>query len=169
MVRKTCRICGVSKPLTEFHRASGARDGHRGECRECFRELGRSRYIANREKYIAASKAWQQANPDRHNAYQRERNKQPEVKRRQRDAYYQRTYGISAEDVDAMLQAQGGGCAICGRLPERLASLHVDHDHEHGNLRGLLCLSCNHGLGQFRDDPALLGAAADYLIRTRPT
>ena len=84
-----------------------------------------------------------------------------------RDLYYRRTYGVTADEVNAMLEAQGGGCAICGVKPERLASMHLDHDHERGHLRGLLCLSCNQALGHFRDDPALLRAAAGYLERTR--
>jgi hypothetical protein len=84
-----------------------------------------------------------------------------------RDLYYRRTYGISADEADAILAAQGGGCAICGRVPERLASLHLDHDHGTGAIRGFLCIDCNQGLGKLRDDPALLRAAADYVERHR--
>ena len=80
-----------------------------------------------------------------------------------RDAYYRRTFGMSADDVDAMLLAQGGGCAICGKRPEREASLHVDHCHDTGRVRGIICLNCNQGLGQFGDDPDLLERAAAYL------
>jgi len=95
--------------------------------------------------------------------YRKERNARPEVKRRQRDAYYKRTYGITADEVDAMFADQNGQCAICRQTPERLAQMHVDHDHELGHLRGLLCSSCNQGLGQFGDDPALLLRAVVYL------
>jgi Recombination endonuclease VII len=56
-----------------------------------------------------------------------------------------------------------GGCAICGKRPARVASLHLDHCHDTGDVRGILCLSCNQGIGQFRDDPDLLEAAARYL------
>jgi hypothetical protein len=45
-----------------------------------------------------------------------------------RDLYYRRAFGISADEFDAILDAQGGGCAICGLCPERLASLHLDHE-----------------------------------------
>ena len=79
-----------------------------------------------------------------------------------RDLYYRRTFGISADDFDARLEAQGGGCAICGERPARVASLHLDHCHATGAVRGILCLSCNQGLGKFRDDPELLDAAARY-------
>ncbi|UOY02503.1 endonuclease VII domain-containing protein [Blastococcus sp. PRF04-17] len=58
-----------------------------------------------------------------------------------------------------MLEAQGGLCAICRAAP----AVHVDHDHVTGAVRALLCFNCNGGLGQFKDDPAVLRAAADYV------
>jgi hypothetical protein len=54
---------------------------------------------------------------------------------------------------------QGGLCAICGTAP----AVHVDHDHATNELRQLLCFNCNGGLGQFKDDPAVLRAAARYV------
>jgi hypothetical protein len=74
-----------------------------------------------------------------------------------------RRYGITAEEADAMLEAQGGLCAVCRAAP----AAHVDHDHATGAVRDLLCFNCNGGLGQFRDDPVLLRAAADYVERHR--
>ena len=76
-----------------------------------------------------------------------------------RTYHLKRRYGITAEDADMMLQAQGGLCAICKTAP----AAHVDHDHATGGVRALLCFNCNGGLGQFRDDPALLHAAAYYV------
>ncbi|SNX96470.1 Recombination endonuclease VII [Geodermatophilus sabuli] len=76
-----------------------------------------------------------------------------------RTYHLKRRYGISAEDADAMLEAQGGLCAICRSAP----ALHVDHDHGTGAVRALLCFNCNGGLGQFRDDPFLLRMAAFYV------
>jgi hypothetical protein len=58
-----------------------------------------------------------------------------------------------------MLVAQGGVCAICNVAP----AVHVDHDHATGAVRALLCFNCNGGLGQFKDDPELLHAAAYYV------
>jgi hypothetical protein len=144
------------------------RDGYRNECRDCFRALSRDRYARNRDRYIAGVRRWQRENPERLSAYRRQRNARPDVKRRARDAYYARTYGVSADEVDEMLDAQNGRCAICGTKPDRLASMHVDHDHELGHLRGLLCVSCNQGLGQFRDDPAILLRAIVYLRQRAP-
>ena len=79
-------------------------------------------------------------------------------------AYHlKRRYGITAAEADAMLVAQGGLCSICRTAPAG----HVDHDHETGAVRALLCFNCNGGLGQFRDDPAVLRAAADYVEHHR--
>jgi hypothetical protein len=165
---KRCSICGVTKPFDDFYRAKGMRDGHRSDCKACNQARKRERYAADPARYIAMVRRWQRANPDRMRTYRNERNARPEVKRQQRDMYYRRTYGVSADEVDAMLDAQNGRCAICGeRAPDRLASMHLDHDHEHGQLRGLLCLSCNQGLGKFRDDPTVLLRAIVYLRQRR--
>jgi hypothetical protein len=68
-------------------------------------------------------------------------------------------YGIGADEFDELVRKQCGVCAICGREnPE-----HVDHDHETGAVRGILCFNCNGGLGQFRDSIDSLLAAAAYL------
>ena len=71
-------------------------------------------------------------------------------------------YGISAKECHQMLIDQGGVCAICKTLPDDKA-LCVDHNHETGVVRGLLCLHCNTGIGNFRDDPHLLDAAMRYV------
>ncbi len=84
-----------------------------------------------------------------------------------RDLYYRRTFGITADAVDRLLQAQGGGCAICGAAPARLASMHVDHDHGTGVIRGILCINCNQGIGKFAEDADRLRRAAEYLDGTR--
>ncbi|TMG36319.1 MAG: hypothetical protein E6H92_10035 [Chloroflexi bacterium] len=77
-------------------------------------------------------------------------------------------YGCDPAQFDAMLAAQGGLCAICRgpqtvRWRSRLKQLAVDHDHQTGHIRGLLCDACNHGLGSFRNDTSLLRSAIDYL------
>ncbi|HET6948919.1 MAG TPA: endonuclease VII domain-containing protein [Acidimicrobiales bacterium] len=156
MSSKACRTCGETKPLGEFYRDRAARDGHRPECKACTAARRKAWYAAHREAEITRVKQWQQQNPGRVNENRRR-------KQARRDAYYRRTYGISADDVDALLDREGGGCAVCGRRPARAASLHLDRCHDTGAVRGILCLSCNQGVGKFRDDPDLLEAAARYL------
>jgi hypothetical protein len=83
--------------------------------------------------------------------------------------------GMTVEQYEAKLIAQGSGCALCGAKPKegvkvdggRMPALHQDHDHATGQNRDLLCGSCNQGLGQFADDPELLRAAAAYIERHR--
>jgi hypothetical protein len=139
------------------------RDGHRNECKDCFRQIARARYRKDPRKVIETAQQWRRENPERVRAYQAEYRLRPERKRAMRDLYYRRTYGISADEFDRLLDEQHGACAICRTRPEREASMHVDHDHESGAVRGLLCLSCNQGLGQFKDDPTLLLRAIVYL------
>lgn len=71
-------------------------------------------------------------------------------------------YGMTAEDYAALSDAQGGVCAVCGRPPSR-TRLAVDHDHETGRVRGLLCQHCNRGLGLLGDDPTLMRKLAAYV------
>jgi hypothetical protein len=86
-----------------------------------------------------------------------------------KDYHLKKRFGISAQKYDEMMDAQGGVCAICGN-PEIMIdkrgikmSLAVDHCHKTGEIRGLLCKNCNHGLGNFKDDQGLLRKALDYL------
>ena len=78
-------------------------------------------------------------------------------------------YKVTPEVVAAKLAEQGGRCAICpAQLSATLESLkrretRIDHDHVTGVFRGVLCHRCNLGVGYFRDDPALLRAAVEYL------
>ncbi len=77
-------------------------------------------------------------------------------------------YGITKAAYERLLAAQGNGCAICGACPKPGKRLHVDHDHQSGKIRGLLCRIHNLGLGHFQDDPILLEQGAAYLRRPIP-
>jgi len=86
-----------------------------------------------------------------------------------RDKELRRTFGITLTQYRAKLAEQGGVCAVCGsdEVAERngkALALAVDHDHDTDELRGILCISCNTGIGKLRDDPKLLRRAAEYLV-----
>jgi hypothetical protein len=81
-----------------------------------------------------------------------------------REYHLRRRYGITGADFDAMVEAQGGTCAVCDGKPE-----HVDHDHKTGHVRGILCFNCNQALGNVRDDAAVLQGLIGYLRRHRLT
>jgi len=80
-----------------------------------------------------------------------------------RDAFMLRKYGITAQGYAELLFLQGGVCKICKGPGKAYGRLVVDHDHETGVVRGLLCNTCNAGLGQFKDSVELLEAALAYL------
>lgn len=84
-----------------------------------------------------------------------------------RGLHLRKKYGLTLEDYDAMLAAQGGGCAICGAEAPEHKSHAVDHDAISGRLRGILCENCNRAIGQLGHDPERIRAAADYLDRAR--
>lgn len=75
------------------------------------------------------------------------------------------SYRLEPAEYDAMVAKQRGKCLICEGRQRRKNSDHLDIDHDHatGEVRGLLCGSCNSGLGRFGDSPALLRQAADYV------
>jgi hypothetical protein len=165
---KTCRICGCEKPIDEFYRAAGMADGYRSECKACNLAQRARRYReepAFRARDIERVRQWQLANPERHKEIQRRIRAKPGFAERMRAGHLKRKFGITLDDYRAMLEAQGGGCAICAAPEPDGQSLHVDHDHETGAVRGLLCFNCNAGLGKFGERIELLSAAVDYLRR----
>lgn len=93
-----------------------------------------------------------------------------------RDTYVARTYGITADEARALIEYQGGVCAICGWATGRTRRLSFDHQHRREGcdhapetackrcLRGSLCRPCNDFLGYIRDDPAALARGYWYLI-----
>lgn len=133
--------------------------GKLGEAQKRWRERNKeniaarekARRLENPDKFHAKEKAWRDKNPDKLHAY-----------------VLKHHYGLSPADLDRMLEAQGGGCAICGSadaLRKGSKRLCIDHDHATGAIRGLLCHPCNVGLGAYRDDPKLLANAIQYLAQ----
>ena len=148
------------------------------------RERNRKHYLANREKHKAKTQAWQAANPERSAQLQREyreRNKEKLAAKRkeiyeknkpaerlQRRHAKIRKYGLTPAEFDAMLDAQGRVCAICGtdKPSKRDNTFRIDHCHKTGNVRGLLCMKCNSALGMLQDSIPSLQKAIEYLTRS---
>ena len=72
----------------------------------------------------------------------------------------EKAYGITKKDYDFMYETQEGKCQICG---EKHKTLCIDHDHNTGKVRGLLCNHCNWAIGHFRDDVERIENAKNYL------
>lgn len=147
------------------------------------RERSKAKYRANPEASIARTREWARKNPERAAELQREyraRNRET-LRVRNREHYRNsprsqaknramklKTFGLTPEQYAAMLADQGGVCAICQRpcTSKKSGTLHVDHCHATGLVRGLLCHRCNAGLGMFQDDPQRLQDAVAYLARS---
>jgi hypothetical protein len=168
-----CGRCDTVKPLAEFY---GLKT--KNWCKECYRAWHRERYTpknsatdeprdcarcgkAYRPKQRRASRYCSRVckeAADKESGAERER-------------YLQREYGIGAADYDRLLAEQGGGCALCGVKPEDLTAgryrtfLHVDHCHDTGRVRGLLCPEHNLLLGRFGDSPEMFRRIVEYLER----
>lgn len=121
-------------------------------------------YGRNREAISARRRERYQSDPEyRAESNRRARESAAKNRSHQQARLREKLYGLTAAEHEAMLQRQQGRCAIC----KSAAALSVDHDHETGQVRGLLCPRCNHGLGNFRDDAEFLASAIGYLAGAR--
>lgn len=151
---KTCTVCLEPKALEEFHRSAKGLHGRTSQCIPCRLAKIRAKQAADPTgAHLEYRKTYWRANR--------------EALRVQR---LMRTYGVTAEQLEAMREAQGDRCAICLQPETKIdhryntvCLLAVDHDHETGEVRGLLCDKCNRGIGLLQEDADNLRRAADYL------
>jgi hypothetical protein len=134
------------------------------------RNANQRAYTARNRGAINARLAIKRADPE-YRAKLREADRKYSQKNRPRAKNYQlmRKYGITLEDFERRVQEQDGRCAVCRKKPQgerKGATLHVDHDHQTGWVRGLLCDSCNRGIGLLGDNSVTLAMAARYVERT---
>ena len=109
---------------------------------------------------------WYRINVKKAKAYHQRRylDKKVEINAQNQIRHYFNQYGITIEQKEAMLKAQINRCAICTK-ELNFKTANVDHDHISKRIRGILCNSCNQGLGLFKDDPTFLENAINYLNR----
>lgn len=167
---KTCTKCGETKPMDDFHRQSAAPSGRAAECRVCNAARSRAYRARNLERLQAYDRERLATDPKRRAANiakSKEHRAAPGYKERRVEHNLKnvlKKLGMTREEYDAKLDEQGGKCAICrtsldtGRRPA------IDHCHETGKVRGLLCIRCNSGIGHLRDSVDLVFAAAAYLL-----
>jgi hypothetical protein len=151
---QTCSACKESKPLSEFHSDRSRDNGHRRKCKPCYNGHARRQNRVHPDRQRENTRRYQERHPGR----------QAEVYRR----WWLKRYGITVHDYARLLEEQHGVCAACGQ-PERTPNprngyrlLAVDHDHETGRVRGLLCVNCNKALGHLRDDPSRIQGLLRY-------
>jgi hypothetical protein len=124
-----------------------------------------------RPRKSAQVRRWKKENREKHSAQLR----RYRIKRRSLDPDWERNndlkkkYGITVAVFNQMLADQGGRCAICRTdTPGGVSSnFHVDHCHDTGAVRALLCMACNTGIGKLQHNPDLLIKAAEYIQHHR--
>jgi hypothetical protein len=131
---KICSSCSLEKPTTAFGKNAALKDKLMSSCKDCVNARGRAAYNSDLAR------------------------KHKHLKR----------YGLTLDEVVAMAEKQNYLCLICEKQCAFLVNnganaFHVDHCHTTGRIRGLICATCNRGLGLFYDNPELLRKAADYL------
>lgn len=137
---KICSKCKIPKEKKEFGLASSKKSGLHSHCSPCKK--------ADRAK---------------------KRKDDPEgTKKRDFANDLKKNYGITPQEYDTLYAEQNGRCACC-QIHESAfkRGLHVDHDHNSGQVRGLLCTRCNPGIGYFEDSIEKLEMAIAYLRKSK--
>lgn len=138
--------------MQEYYKANPEKFPQRtAEKRAEYNAKRRAKYAEDqefRDALRAGVKEWQQANPHK------------------RKSQRLKKYGITHAEFEDMMTAQGGKCAICGHQDTENRNFFpvVDHCHNSGKVRGLLCMNCNQGIGKFKDEPERLRRAAEYIL-----
>tara|TARA_R110000787_G_C13126306_1_gene415524 strand:+ start:118 stop:528 length:411 start_codon:yes stop_codon:yes gene_type:complete len=132
---KECYTCKETKSYANFYKVAANNDGHSGVCGSC---------------KLAYNQNYKKVNKDR-----------------VRDAYLRKTYGVSLIEVNKLFAEQEGRCDICGIHEKHCKHqrLGVDHDHDSGAVRGLLCANCNTGIGLLQDSSEFTQKATAYLAK----
>lgn len=139
---KVCSDCGENKSLECFYNQASNKDGLAYRCKDCDRVARARHYHTTKGKIL-------KRNTNRKNKY-----------------------GITPEDFESLWESQEGCCVICNiKLDDGFSPSHkpnkavIDHCHDTGNVRGILCTKCNKGLGMFNDSQEVLLRAHEYLRR----
>jgi len=136
-------------------------------CRKCGAAADYAKHLFCRPCYSVYQQEQRRKHLEKRRDYDKSRPRRPNPSR-DRNAALKRKFGISQDEYDKMLEAQGGVCAICHQEERKarhgvIMALAVDHDHETGKVRGLLCNNCNLGIGKFNDNVVYLFSAIAYL------
>jgi hypothetical protein len=136
---KTCRKCEITKPLDQFYKHKRSKGGYRNQCKECRDEKAKEWNNKNRHLLSGYARKWESKNPLK------------------KVCYSLRTlYGITLRQRDEMIDSQGGKCPVCLVEFSKEVSPCVDHDHTTGEIRGILCMSCNFAEGLLKNTDSVL-------------
>ncbi|WP_340382021.1 endonuclease VII domain-containing protein [Streptomyces sp. SS7] len=183
---RQCRKCKRDLPLASFARDKNRRDGLQVHCRGCVAQYSAAHYRRRREGMGKPVREKADV-PDGHKLCRTCGEVKPHSEwhrnatasdglstrcrscraERGRQDHLKRSYGLTMAERDAMVASHMGLCVICLKAP----AIHVDHCHQTGRVRGVLCFNCNSAIGKLGDDPDAVRRAAAYLEGTpwKPT
>lgn len=166
--KKVCTKCLVSKDVKQFNIDNTKFDKRHKNCKDCRKITISKYYLNNKNKCQIATKTWQNNNINRYKQTTKLRNARKAPYKR--NWYLLNKYNISEADYLRFYKKQKGRCAICKdkenlgyKTTNTIRKLAVDHCHNTGKIRGLLCFHCNTSLGKFKDNIKLLKRAINYL------
>lgn len=157
-----CRKCGKRKLAKDFGKQSRSPNGLNKDCKLC-RKL-----VTSPLAKICGKCGLPKASSEFHKSINNRDGLQHTCitckygKNRSPDENRLRRYGLTSEKFEALYESQNGKCPICLRDLEQLRA-HIDHCHDSGRIRGILCSTCNQGLGNFVDSQFRLSRAIEYL------
>lgn len=145
MNTKKCKKCGHTKERSKFSKSGNAsKDTIKNSCKACDKLQTAAYQIKNKDKIALRKKG---------------------RAKESREWHLRTTYGLSIESYDAMHKSQNGCCKICSIVEKHAPRqiLYVDHDHDTGAVRGLLCGKCNTAIGLLQDSSEFTIKATTYL------
>ena len=165
------KILAYNKKYSKEHRKEETvrrlkyNNSHREKQKEYSKKRNKAYYEQNKEREKERGRKYYWEHLDSVRAYRKKYNQEHRKKARLqwRKKVCEEKYGISFEEYSEMLSAQNGCCAICGKHESKLKkSLCIDHDHNTGTVRGLLCTNCNRAISFFEDNIEIIKKAVEY-------
>lgn len=148
---KTCYKCKTEKPRDAFFKATKKKDGLQSMCKSCQAvndKLPHRKHSHNK----ASAKYYKSEKGEAYHA----------------DWQFKKKYGISLEQYNSMYTTQDGVCAICNRPESKGVRLSVDHNHNSGEVRELLCHRCNVAIGLVGESQEIISKISQYLLKWNP-
>lgn len=153
-----CSGCQQHLTLSSFGKDKYRSSGLTSKCKKCRNAVGKKWCLENPDKVKEIN--------NKNKVKRKEYYSQPDVKLKYRKAWVERTFNIPYSEYERMYDEQGGVCAVCKQPETSVKNEHlsIDHCHDTGIVRGLLCNNCNRGIGLLKDSYEVLKNAVDYLF-----
>lgn len=143
---KICKTCQKKKPTTEFYPNKNTKDKFQSSCKTCALQL---------------QKKWYEQNPSKNREWCKQYYSKNKHKWRERS--YKNKYGLTIEEVNEMLLSQNNQCPICQSAFKKTKYMNIDHNHQTGKMRQILCSKCNTAIGLLDENIERFRRAIDYL------